>query len=75
MVIRYKASFRLGLFFNSHEYHLFAICFSEYSTTKNEIVTPFDMKPVFIIEEYKEYANTQVRKLTSEEIQKYMSER
>ena len=28
-----------------------------------------------ISEEYKEYANTQVRKLTSEEIQKYMSER
>ena len=34
-----------------------------------------DMKPVFIIEEYREYANTQIRKLTSDEIQKYMSER
>lgn len=34
-----------------------------------------DMKPVFIIEEYREYVNTQIRKLTSDEIQKYMSER
>ena len=33
------------------------------------------MKPVFMIEEYREYANTQIRKLTSDEIQKYMSER
>lgn len=32
------------------------------------------MKPVFILGEYKEYANTQVRKLTSDEIHKYMSE-
>lgn len=34
-----------------------------------------DMKPVFIAEEYREYTNTQIRKLTSDEIQKYMSER
>ena len=34
-----------------------------------------DMNPVFIIEEYREYANTKIRKLTSDEIQKYMSER
>ena len=33
------------------------------------------MKPVFIVEEYKEYANTQVRKLTFAEVQKYMSKR
>lgn len=33
-----------------------------------------DMKPIFVIEEYKEYANTQIRKLTSDEIQKYLSE-
>jgi len=33
------------------------------------------MQPVFCVEEYKEYPNTQVRKLTSDEIQKYMSER
>ena len=34
-----------------------------------------DMKPIFIVEEYREYANTQMRKLTSDEIRKYMSER
>lgn len=34
-----------------------------------------DMTPVFIVEEYREYANTQIRKLTSDEIRKYMSER
>lgn len=34
-----------------------------------------NMKPIFIVEEYKEYSNTQIRKLTSDEIQKYMSER
>lgn len=34
-----------------------------------------DMKPVFMIGEYREYANTQIRKLTSGEIQEYMSER
>lgn len=33
------------------------------------------MKPVFIVEKYREYANTQVRKITLDEIQKYMSER
>lgn len=33
------------------------------------------MKPVFMVEEYKEYANTQVRKLTFAEVQKYMSKR
>ena len=33
------------------------------------------MKPVFMIEEYKEYVGTQVRKLTDAEIVKYMSER
>lgn len=33
-----------------------------------------DMNPVFIVEEYREYANTQIRKLTSDETQKYMSE-
>ena len=34
-----------------------------------------DMKPIFMMEEYQEYTNTQIRKLTSDEIQKYMSER
>ena len=34
-----------------------------------------DMKPIFIVEEYREYKDTQIRKLISGEIQKYMSER
>lgn len=34
-----------------------------------------NMIPVFNACEYKEYANTQIRRLTSEEIRKYMSER
>lgn len=33
------------------------------------------MAPVFIVEKYKEYPNTEVRKLTAKEIKKYMSER
>ena len=33
------------------------------------------MKPVFSVKEYKEYQNTQVRKLTSDEIKKYVAER
>lgn len=42
---------------------------------KNKGKTCKDMKPIFIMEEYREYANTQIRKLTSDEIQKYISER
>ena len=42
---------------------------------KNKGKTCDKMKPLYIVEEYKEYADTQVRKLTSDEIQKYMSER
>ena len=42
---------------------------------KNKGKTCEDMNPIFIVEEYSEYANTQIRKLTSDEIQKYMSER
>ncbi len=34
-----------------------------------------EMKPVFIVPEYRGFANTQIRRLTSDEIQKYMSER
>lgn len=34
-----------------------------------------DMKPVFVSEEYREYENVQIRKLTIGEIKKYMSER
>lgn len=33
------------------------------------------MEPAFRVEEYKEYPNTQVRKLTADKMQKYMSER
>ena len=33
------------------------------------------MKPTFIVNNYKEYENTQIRKLTPDEIKKYMSER
>lgn len=42
---------------------------------KNKGKTCEDMKPIFIVEEYREYKGTQIRKLTSDEIQKYMSER
>lgn len=42
---------------------------------RNKGKTCETMKPVFIVEEYQEYENTQVRKLTSEEVKKYMSER
>lgn len=42
---------------------------------KNRRKTCENMNPVFTVEEYKEYANTQIRKLTSDEIQKYLSER
>ena len=42
---------------------------------KNKGKTCDNMKPVFIVEEYREYANTQIRKLTLDEIQKYMAER
>lgn len=41
---------------------------------KNKNKTCKDMKPVYIINKYKEYPNTQVRKLSFEEIQKYMIE-
>ena len=33
------------------------------------------MKPVFKLEEYREYPNTEVRRLSPDEIKKYMSER
>ncbi|MBD5544827.1 MAG: hypothetical protein HDR01_11475 [Lachnospiraceae bacterium] len=42
---------------------------------KNKKKTCENMNPIFTVEEYKEYANTQTRKLTSDEIQKYLSER
>ncbi|HHZ06977.1 MAG TPA: hypothetical protein GX401_09420 [Clostridiales bacterium] len=42
---------------------------------KNKGKTCEDMKPIFIVEKYREYANTQIRKLSSDEIRKYMAER
>lgn len=42
---------------------------------KNKGKTCESMAPVFAAGEYREYANTQVRKLTFGEVQKYMSER
>ncbi len=41
---------------------------------KNKGKTCENMLPVFMVEEYREYANTQIRKLTSDEIRKYISE-
>ncbi len=42
---------------------------------KNRGKTCENMTPIFSAGEYKEFPNTQVRKLTPEEIEKYMSER
>ena len=42
---------------------------------KNKDKTCEMMFPVFRVEEYKEYPNTQVRKLTADEIKQYLSER
>ena len=42
---------------------------------KNKEKSCEGMKPVFSVHEYKEYGDTQVRKLTLAEIEKYMSER
>ena len=42
---------------------------------KNKGKTCKSMVPVFAVEEYREYDDTQIRKLTSGEIQKYMSEK
>lgn len=42
---------------------------------KNKGKTCKSMNPIFSVTEYVEYPNTQIRKLTAKEIQKYMSER
>ncbi|WP_432960742.1 hypothetical protein [Treponema sp. OMZ 840] len=42
---------------------------------KNKDKTCKTMKPVFIVEHYKEYPHTEVRKLSADEIKKYLSER
>ena len=41
---------------------------------KNKNKSCEDMKPLFSVREYKEYPNTQVRKLNFDEVQKYMLE-
>lgn len=41
---------------------------------KNKDKTCKNMKPVYIVNEYKEYPNTQIRKLSLEEIQNYLKE-
>lgn len=42
---------------------------------RNKEKTCETMKPIFMVEEYQEYENTEVRKLTLDEVKKYMSER
>lgn len=42
---------------------------------KNEGKVCESMDSVYSVKEYREYANTQIRNLTSDEIQRYMSER
>lgn len=42
---------------------------------KNKDKTCENMAPVFIVGEYREHANTRIRKLTSGEIRNYMSQR
>lgn len=57
-------------------YKIFAdICDLQLYLSKNKGKICADMTPVFTKGEYREYANTQIRKLTFAEIQKYMSER
>ena len=41
---------------------------------KNKDKTCISMEPVFVYGEFQEFPYTQVRKLTSDEIEKYMSE-
>lgn len=42
---------------------------------KNKDKTCANRKPIYSVSEYQEFPDTQVRKLTSDEIEKYMSER
>lgn len=42
---------------------------------RNKGKTCETMKPAFIVDEYQEYENTQVRKLTPDEVDRYISER
>lgn len=57
-------------------YKIFAdICDLRLYLSRNKGKSCTDKSPVFTKGEYREYANTQICKLTSAEIQKYMSER
>lgn len=64
---------------NSRErisYKIFAeITDLQFYLSKNKDKSCKKMKPIFSAGDYKEYPNTEVRKLTSDEIKKYMSER
>ena len=42
---------------------------------RNKGKTCETMKPAFIVDEYREYKNTEVRKLTPDEVDRYISER
>ena len=42
---------------------------------KNKRKTCEKMEPVFMVEEYRKYPNTEVRRLSSDEIKKYMLEK
>lgn len=42
---------------------------------RNKGKTCETMKPAFIVDEYREYKNTQIRKLTPDEVDRYISER
>lgn len=42
---------------------------------KNKDKTCYKMEPVYSAETYKEYPNTQVRKLTQDEVENYLAER
>ena len=55
------------IFADDEELHIFL--------KKNKDKKCRQMSPVFTVREYKEYPHTEVRKLTSDEIKGYMSER
>lgn len=61
---------------NRSSYKIFATSNElEIYLQKNKGKSCENIKPVFISEKYREFKNTQVRKLTLDEIQKYMAEK
>ena len=66
-IINSKGRISYKIFVDSDELQLFL--------KKNKDKVCELMSPVFTIEEYKEFPHTEVRKLTSNEIAQYMSER